>query len=79
MKGGDLMCFKTIDCGPAYRDVGCQCGCHPGHPSSGQCGCGMQGNLSRKKKITALKEMKSHLEDKLDDINEYIKELESSK
>jgi len=41
------------------------------------CGCPMEGVMSKKKKIKVLKEQKKAFEEKIDDIKEFIKELES--
>lgn len=53
------------------------CDCRPVIQTGCQCGCDGQGYLSKKKKIQALKEKKSCIEDRLDDIKAYIKELEA--
>ncbi|MCP4024604.1 MAG: hypothetical protein GY729_22380 [Desulfobacteraceae bacterium] len=52
---------------------------HHGSGHQCQCSCNMQGHLSKKKKIQAMKDVKSRLEEKLDDVKEYIKELEKAK
>jgi len=47
--------------------------------SSCDCSCPMTSFMSKKKKIQALNTYKEKLEEQVDDINEYIKELESGK
>ena len=42
------------------------------------CSCPMTNLLSKKKKIQALNNRKEKLEEQVDDIEEYIKELESA-
>ncbi len=48
--------------------------------AQGTCCCSfpMKGHMSKKKKIQALNVYKNELEEKVDDIKEYIKEFESA-
>ncbi len=50
-----------------------------GHGHNGcSCSCGMKSNfLSKKKRVMVLKQYLADLEDRADDIKEYIKEIES--
>ena len=48
-------------------------------PANCGCSCPMTAFMSKKKKIEALKTRRKELEEKVADIKEYIKELESTK
>ena len=69
------MCCQTTR-SHFQADRGNLCGCNVPYADACQCGCDFQTVMSKKKKIQALKGMQSHIQDKLDDIKEYIKELE---
>ncbi|THB81745.1 MAG: hypothetical protein D3926_00560 [Desulfobacteraceae bacterium] len=73
------MCCQSTQSHSHHAGSGQSCGCHGPHKLQTpgcRCGCGIQGFMSKKKKIQALKGVQAHLEDRLDDIKEYIKELE---
>ena len=73
------MCCQTPQSRPHHTPTSQQCGCHPPFVQIDACGCGcgMHSVMSKKKKIEMLKEKQSCLEEKLDDVKAFIKELES--